>query len=66
MSVTGRVYVGKVPYKARERDVEDFFKGYGRVKDVVLKTGYAFVVSFILKRCFFLIYGLICIDLLND
>ena len=38
-----RVYVGRLPYRARERDVESFFKGYGRVRDVLMKNGYCFV-----------------------
>lgn len=40
-----RIYVGRVPYRARERDIEDFFQGFGRIRDVVLKNGFAFVVS---------------------
>lgn len=38
-----RVYVGRLPYKARERDVENFFRGFGRVRDVLMKNGYCFV-----------------------
>ena len=38
-----RVYVGNIPNDVRERDVEKFFKGYGRIKDVVIKNGYGFV-----------------------
>uniref|UniRef100_A0A8C4Q1N7 RRM domain-containing protein n=1 Tax=Eptatretus burgeri TaxID=7764 RepID=A0A8C4Q1N7_EPTBU len=38
-----RVYVGKLNYQARERDVERFFKGYGRMVDISLKSGFAFV-----------------------
>lgn len=43
-----RVYVGGLPYGARERDLERFFKGYGRTKDILIKNGYGFVVSSIL------------------
>jgi RNA recognition motif-containing protein len=39
-----RVYVGRVSHHARERDIERFFKGYGRIRDVMLKNGYCFVV----------------------
>lgn len=42
-----RVYVGRVSHSARERDIERFFKGYGRIRDVMLKNGYCFVVSFL-------------------
>ena len=40
-----RVYIGHLSYHAREKDVERFFKGYGRLKDIMLKNGYGFVVS---------------------
>ena len=39
-----RVYVGRLSNRARERDVEKFFKGYGRIREVILKNGYGFVV----------------------
>lgn len=41
--VGSRVYVGGLPYGCRERDLERFFKGYGRIRDVLLKNGYGFV-----------------------
>jgi len=41
-----RVYVGRLSNSAREKDVERFFKGYGKVREIVLKEGYGFVVSF--------------------
>jgi len=34
--------MGNISDDIRERDVEKFFKGYGRVKNVVLKNGYGF------------------------
>ena len=40
-----RVYIGHVSHHARERDVEKFFKGYGKLRDVMIKNGYCFVVS---------------------
>lgn len=45
MSSGTRVYVGRVPNDAREKDVERFFKGYGRLREVLMKNGYSFVVS---------------------
>jgi len=27
----------------RERDIEDFFRGYGRVREIIMKNGYGFV-----------------------
>jgi len=42
-SAMPRVYVGHIPYEARERDVERFFKGYGKIRDILMKRGYCFV-----------------------
>lgn len=38
-----RVYVGGLPYDVRERDLERFFKGYGRITEILIKKGYGFV-----------------------
>ncbi|XP_074036959.1 serine-arginine protein 55 [Leptinotarsa decemlineata] len=38
-----RVFVGGLTHKIRERDLEKFFKKYGRIKEVSMKNGYAFV-----------------------
>nr|ACO08916.1 Splicing factor, arginine/serine-rich 4 [Osmerus mordax] len=38
-----RVYIGRLSYRAREKDVEKFFKGYGKILEVDLKNGYGFV-----------------------
>ena len=38
-----RVYVGGISHRARERDVEKLFDRFGRIKDVSLKNGFAFV-----------------------
>lgn len=40
-----RVFVGGLTYRVRERDLERFFRKYGRVKEVSMKNGFAFVVS---------------------
>ena len=42
-----RVYVGRLPYHTREKDVERFFRGYGRIREIMLKNGYGFVVSLV-------------------
>lgn len=47
--VGSRVYVGGLPYGVRERDLERFFKGYGRTRDILIKNGYGFVVRFFYK-----------------
>ncbi|KRX40429.1 Serine-arginine protein 55 [Trichinella murrelli] len=38
-----RVYVGRIPYRATERDIEKFFRGFGRIREIFLKNGYGFV-----------------------
>ncbi|WP_411024757.1 splicing factor SR family protein, partial [Salmonella sp. s55962] len=38
-----RVYLGRLSYQAREKDVERFFRGYGRLREVNLKNGFGFV-----------------------
>ena len=40
-----RIYVGRLSYQVREKDVERFFRGFGRIKDINLKNGFGFVVS---------------------
>ena len=43
-----RVFMGRLPRDVRRRDLEDFFKDAGfskAVKDITLKTGFAFIVS---------------------
>lgn len=40
-----RVFIGRLNPAAREKDVERFFKGYGRIRDIDLKRGFGFVVS---------------------
>lgn len=44
-NMSARVYVGRLSYRASERDIEHFFRGYGRIRDIVLKNGFGFVVS---------------------
>ena len=40
-----RVYIGRLSSRASERDVEHFFRGYGKIRDVVIKSGFGFIVS---------------------
>jgi len=42
MSGDPKIYMGNIAEDCRERDVEKFFKGYGRVSNIVLKGGYGF------------------------
>lgn len=48
--MSSRVYIGNLPSRATERDVEHFFRGYGRIREVMLKNGFGFVVC--LKKFF--------------
>jgi len=43
MSGTTRVYVGRLPSGVRDSDVEKFFKGFGRIREITLKEGYGFI-----------------------
>ena len=38
-----RLYVGRVPPDAIKRDLEDHFAGHGRLVDIRLMNGFAFV-----------------------
>ena len=38
MSGDYKVYLGNISEDTRDRDVEKFFKGYGRIRNVVLKV----------------------------
>jgi len=46
--MSARLYIGRLSDSARDRDVERFFKGYGRIREIVLKSGYGFIVSVVL------------------
>lgn len=43
MSVRPRVYIGRLSSRAREYEVERFFQGYGKIRDIMLKNGFGFV-----------------------
>ncbi|XP_069156362.1 serine-arginine protein 55-like [Procambarus clarkii] len=38
-----RVYVGGLSYRVGERDLDRFFRSYGRLRDIVIKNGFGFV-----------------------
>ncbi|VDO37391.1 unnamed protein product [Haemonchus placei] len=38
-----RVYLGRLPFRARESDIERFFQGYGKITDIAMKRGFAFI-----------------------
>uniref|UniRef100_A0A915IER1 RRM domain-containing protein n=1 Tax=Romanomermis culicivorax TaxID=13658 RepID=A0A915IER1_ROMCU len=41
--MSARVYVGRIPYRATERDLKKFFRDYGRLAEIIMKNGFAFV-----------------------
>lgn len=43
-----RVHIVPLSDDVRESDVERFFRGYGRIREVFLKRDFAFVVRFFL------------------
>ena len=55
-----RVYVGRLSYQAREKDVERFFRGIGRIRDINLKNGFGFVVrKIVVAHSFYHRYSII-------
>ena len=40
-----KVYLGNIPDDTRDRDVEKLFKGYGRIRNVVIKVSHQDVWS---------------------
>lgn len=45
---TTRVYIGGLNPNTREDDVQEFCNSYGAIKEIILKSGFCFVVSLIL------------------
>jgi len=43
MSSGTRVYMGGISYRTREKDIERFFRKYGRIREISIKNGYAFI-----------------------
>uniref|UniRef100_A0A3Q0T0B7 Serine and arginine rich splicing factor 6b n=1 Tax=Amphilophus citrinellus TaxID=61819 RepID=A0A3Q0T0B7_AMPCI len=39
----GCVYIGRLSYHVREKDIQRFFSGYGKLMEIDLKNGYGFV-----------------------
>jgi RNA recognition motif-containing protein len=46
---------GNIPKDTREKDLERFFRHYGRIRDILVKPGYGFV-EFDDYRCVFFCY----------
>jgi len=41
-----RVYIGNLSSRVTDRELEHFFRGFGKIRDVMLKNGFGFVVYF--------------------
>lgn len=39
----GRLFIGRLSHRTEREDIEDFFRGYGKLIEIVIKRGYAFV-----------------------
>jgi len=57
-----RVYIGRLSNYARDRDVEKFLKGFGRIREIMIKNGYCFVVSVLLMLVFCLTLGCVMVN----
>ena len=44
-----QIFVAKLSSRVREKDLEHQFSKYGPIKNILLKTGYAFIVFYIIK-----------------
>lgn len=42
---TNQVYVGHLPFRASEKDVEHDFEQFGKIRNISIKKGFAFIVS---------------------
>ncbi|KAF8981074.1 random septum position protein Rsp1 [Haplosporangium bisporale] len=38
-----RVYLGRLSRDVSDRDIEDLFRGFGRIREITLKNGFGFV-----------------------
>lgn len=51
MGSRNRIYVGRLADRASDRDIENFFRDYGRINDIIIKRGFGFVVSSFHVKC---------------
>lgn len=40
-----RLYVGRLSHRTRERDLDRLFAPFGKIREILLKAGFAFVAS---------------------
>lgn len=53
-----RVYFGRLARDCRERDIEKLLRSYGEVREIHLRSGYGFVVSWRDFTCMNLLLGI--------
>ena len=41
-----RVYVGGLSHRTREKDIERFFRKFGRIREISLKVSYWFLFTY--------------------
>ena len=41
-----QIYVARFSRSTNEEDLNDHFKGFGKIKEISMKNGYAFIVNF--------------------
>ena len=46
------VWMGRLPERVRSRDIEDFFRGYGKILDVSIKTKFGKKNLKITSKCY--------------
>lgn len=42
LEIMPRVYIGRLSYHVREKDIQRFFSGYGKLMEIDLKNGWVF------------------------
>ncbi|GIX69518.1 hypothetical protein CEXT_659861 [Caerostris extrusa] len=61
-----RVYIGRLSSQCREKDLEKFFKGYGKINEVILKRGFGFVDFEDIRNAYDAVYELNGRNLLGE
>jgi len=49
-----QIYVARFSRNTNEDDLNDSFKQYGKIKEISMKNGYAFIVKFLFLDPFFI------------
>lgn len=52
-----RIYIGQLSSRTRERDVQETFERFGRIRRIDMKNGYAFLVLHFFFSISFLLFN---------